>query len=291
MAPSNRLWSLRLAAALILLVSQGLFGDERSLGKEAKVLGLETASGVRFGIWPGLPQRPAPTLFVFAGTIAETLGQDYNRQSANSLSPKGYMCVAVDLPCHGKQRRPGEPDGLSGWRYRCDLDEDFIAELNGRLRAVLDHLIERKLTDPERVAACGTSRGGFAALHFAAVEPRVKCVAAFAPVTDLTRLAEFKGAEPNPLVQHLSVERRAGDLSGRAVWLVIGDRDERVSTDSTVRLARQITAEALQRKREALVDLHVIAEPRGHTTPAGSADQAAGWIDRQLRFGKARIGD
>ena len=30
---------------------------------------LATGSGVRFGIWPQRPQKPAPTIFVLAGTI------------------------------------------------------------------------------------------------------------------------------------------------------------------------------------------------------------------------------
>ena len=108
-------------------------------------------------------------------------------------------------------------------------------------------------------------------------------MAAFAPVTDLAMLREFKGAEQNPLVQRLSLENRAGELAGRAVWIVIGDRDERVSTDSVIRFARKATAESLRRKRAALVDLHVVAEPSGHTTPAGSAELAAEWITRRLQ--------
>jgi dienelactone hydrolase len=124
---------------------------------------------------------------------------------------------------------------------------------------VLDHLIAAGVADPERVAACGTSRGGFAALHFAAADPRVKCVAAFAPATDLGALSEFRGAGDHPLAARLALQRRDDDLAGRAVWLVIGDRDERVGTD------------------------HVVSEPRGHATPAGAAEQGAKWIEQQVR--------
>jgi dienelactone hydrolase len=247
---------------------------------------LTTPSGVRFGVWPDVPKQPAPTLFVFASTIENTLGHVYYRQAGNALADRGYLCVSVDLPCHGQELRAGEPDGLAGWRYRCERDDDPMADLATRARAVLDHLIAAGMTDPARIAACGTSRGGYSALQFTAAEPRVKCVAAFAPVTDLTALREFAGAEQHPLVQRLSVEHRADDLAGRAVWLVIGDRDERVGTDHAIRFARQVTAEALRQKRPALVDLHVVSEPRGHSTPAGAAEQAAEWIDRQLKSDK-----
>jgi pimeloyl-ACP methyl ester carboxylesterase len=270
------------AGCLSLAIVRAAAGSETPPAKEADVQILTTKTGIRFGVWPGFPPQPAPTLFVLAGTIEGTLGHAYYRQSGNDLAPLGYLCVSVDLPCHGRDRRPDEPEGLNGWRHRCDRNEDFIDDLNHRLCGVLDHLIEARLADPERVAACGTSRGGFAALHFAAADPRVKCVAAFAPVTDLGALSEFRGAEHQPPVMRLAVERRAEELAGRAVWLVIGDRDERVGTDHTIRLARQLTAASLKNQRDALVDLHVVSEPKGHTTPTGAAEQAAKWIEQQM---------
>ena len=36
---------------------------------------------------------------------------------------------------------------------------------------------------------------------------------------------------------------------------------------------------------ENRVELHVVPEPRGHTTPDGAIDQAAEWIRRQLMIG------
>lgn len=259
-------------------------GDARGEGPEAVVRGLTTKDGVRFGIWPAAPKEPAPTLFILASSIEETLGNEYFRQCGNELAKRGYLCVSVDLPGHGLEVREGEPAGIAAWRARCEKDEDFVVSLTSRLSKVVDHLIAEKMTDAAKIAACGTSRGGYSALQFAAAEPRVKCVAAFAPVTELGVLREFKGAETNAMVQKLSVERRAADLAGRAVWLVIGDRDERVGTDDTIRLARMITAEALRQKRPALVELHVFAEPAGHTTPAGSAALAAEWIDKQIKL-------
>ena len=260
-------------------------GDGPAPEKAPELRIMKTAGGVRFGIWPDLPQQPAPTLFVFSGTIEGTLGDAYYRQAANTLAKKGYLCVSIDLPCHGLEQRDGEPAGIAGWRHRCEQNQDFVADLTGRLKAVLDHLIENKLTDPHRIAASGTSRGGYAALQFAAADPRVKAVAAFAPVTDLAVLTEFRGAEQNALVQRSSLEQRAGDIAGRGVWLVMGDRDERVGTDQMIRFARKVTTEAIRLKREARVDLHILAEPKGHTTPAGSADLAAEWIEQQLSLG------
>ena len=243
---------------------------------------LRTESGARFGIWGEPSKLPAPTLFVLASTIEETLGQAYYRQSGNLLAERGYLCVSVDLPCHGPQRRPDEPQGLDGWRARIEHNEDFVAETNARLGQVLDHLIAAGYTDAAKVAACGTSRGGFLALHFAACDARVKCVAAFAPVTDLGVLREFQGAAQHPLVRSLALAQQADKLAGRAVWVAIGDQDERVGTDHAIALARRVTAASLEKGVPSRVELHVLPEPRGHTTPSGAPEQAAAWISRQM---------
>jgi dienelactone hydrolase len=243
---------------------------------------LRTESGVRFGVWGEKTDAPAPTLFVLASTIEETLGDAYYRQSGNALAERGYLSVSVDLPCHGLQRKPDEPGGLGGWRARSERDEDFVAESNARLREVLDHLIRAGYTDAEKVAACGTSRGGFLALHFAASDARVECVAAFAPVTELGALREFEGATEHALVGKLALANQAEKLAGRAVWLVIGDQDERVGTDHTISLARRITAASRAGGVPSRVELHVMPEPRGHTTPSGAAERAAAWIRRQI---------
>jgi hypothetical protein len=114
-------------------------------------------------------------------------------------------------------------------------------------------------------------------------------LAAYAPVTDLAVLREFRGAENSALVQSLALIRQVEKLAGRAVWIVIGDRDERVGSDDAIALARRITKAALAQGRDSRVDLHVVAEPCGHTTPAGAAAQSADWIRKQLEGDRPAI--
>jgi dienelactone hydrolase len=243
----------------------------------------ETDQGVRFGLWGCESNSPVPTLFILANTIEGTLASDYFRQCGTALTHQGWQCVSIDLPCHGLEHREGEPQQLDGWRFRADAGENFVAESNQRLAHVLDHLIANGRTDAAKVAVCGTSRGGFLAMHFAAFDPRVKCIAAFAPVTDLLALREFHGAEQNYLVRTLALTSHAAHLAQKQVWMVIGDQDARVGTDCAIALAdriAEVTHDLLS--RAGAVELHVLPEPRGHTTPAGSADQAMGWIRRQI---------
>ena len=244
---------------------------------------LSTPDGIEYGLWNAMPEtKAAPTLFVLASTIDTTLGSAYYRQCGNQLAEHGWICVTIDLPCHGAHAIPGEPAGLAGWSYRLAKNEDVVAECNARLEKVLDQLIRTGVTDPERIAACGTSRGGFLAVHFAAHDKRVKCVAAFAPMTDPAVVKEFVANANHPLVKKVSLENQANQLAGRPVWVVIGDQDQRVGTDRAIAFAQSVTAASRKKQLDDLIELHVMPEPRGHTTPQGSAELAADWILRQF---------
>ncbi|MEZ6087716.1 MAG: prolyl oligopeptidase family serine peptidase [Pirellulaceae bacterium] len=241
-----------------------------------------TPDAIEYGIWNSNRQLAAPTLFVLSGTIESSLEKPYFRQCGNELAKHGWICVSIDLPCHGTFATQDEPSGLSGWSYLAARERNFVEQSNDRLTSVLDDLIKTGATDPERVAVCGTSRGGFLALHFAAHDRRVRCAAGFAPVTDLAALSEFRAVATEPFVKSLSLENVAGELAGRPLWLVIGDQDERVGTDQAIAFARKVTAASRAHQLESRIELNVLPEPRGHTTPDGSATRAASWILNQF---------
>lgn len=273
---------MRIAFSLTVLCL--LSQSTTSQAEDRQVEHRTTGTGVEFGIWGDTSHGPAPTLFVLAGTIDGTLGSSYFRQCGNELAQYGFICVSVDLPCHGTQSAADEPGGLNGWSYRAARKQDFVSASNRRLSDVLDFLIKHQLTDPEKVAACGTSRGGFAAIHFAAADRRIRAAAGFAPVTDLDALREFEAIRDDAFVARLALSQQAQQLAGRPVWIVIGDQDQRVGTDRAMRLAQELTQAAVAKQLESRVALHVLAEPRGHTTPEGSSRLAADWILKQLKI-------
>ncbi len=265
-------------AAVVLAGVTGVIAEP-----EPKVMLMHTPDGIEFGIWGNAKrERPAPTLIVLATTIQNTLNSAYYRHCANQLAMHGYLCASINLPCHGDQRVDGEPEGLLGWSHRASQCSDFVAEFNNRLSKVLDHLIKQGVSDPEKIAVCGTSRGGFLALHAAIHDSRVKCVASFAPVTDLSVLREFKSTSENQLVKEFNLINRAKDLAGRKVWIVIGDQDKRVGTDHAIQLAREISRESRKQNSPSRVTLHVMPEPHGHTIPKGAARMAADWILQEI---------
>lgn len=269
----------RLRVGIVLGVA-GLLGSATARGDE-KLTVLRTPGGREFGVLGEKPAVPAPTLFVFATAWQGTLQNDDFNKVGRILARQGVLSVSLDLPCHGADRREGEPEGIAGWRARLDQGTEPIGAFCKDASTVLDHLIAEGYTDRERVAACGTSRGGFVALHFAASEPRVRCVAGFAPVTNLLLLREFDGMSPPDPAAALLVADRAEALYARPVWLMIGTHDERVGTDSVIALARQINSSAVKHKQLALVDLHV-QPSEGHRLPANGHVDSAAWFVRQL---------
>ena len=253
---------------------------------ELKISFLKTNDGVELGVLgEAKKNQPAPTLIILATTIQGTLGSEYYRHCGNQLMEQGYVCVSINLPCHGGQRIGDEPEGLPGWNYRVSRGDDFIAEFNRRLSSVLDYLIEKGITNPEKIAICGTSRGGFLALHGAVHDKRIKCVAAFSPVTDLFVLREFKKNHKQELIKGINIVSYAKELACRKVWIVIGDQDKRVGTDRAVKLAREISKLSNNPKTTGKVQLHVLPEPRGHTVPEGADKMAAKWIVKELGRG------
>lgn len=264
----------------ILLFAAGWCGISLSAAADKplpEVEILRTPEGQRYGLWSPRPDRPRPTLFVFAGSLEDSLTKTAYCEIGQRLLDKDFLCVSLDLPCHGEDGRNDEPHDLSGWRQRVDRGEPLAADFVARARAVLDDLIRQGFTNESQVAACGTSRGGFMALHWAAADPRVRAVAAFAPVTGLLALSEFAGSADTKPARDLALTEQADALSRRHVWITIGDQDRRVGTDRSVRLADRIHEFVAARRRPDRCTIEVLPA-EGHRTPAGAHARAADWL-------------
>lgn len=238
---------------------------------------LRTPDGVRFALLGKKRSVPAPTLFMFAFDADTTLSNKDYDQICRLLSQQGYLCVSLDLPCHGEDVREGEPQQLEGWAARAQRGEDFVRPFVSGASEVLDYLIDQGYTHAQRVAACGVSRGGFMAYQFAAADARVRCAAGFAPVTDLKQLREFSSCEVDAVVRRISLSAAAEKLADKAIWLCIGNNDERVGTDAAIAFAREVAQSAVRAGMPARVDLHVMVSD-GHATPSQAHSMAADWI-------------
>ncbi len=261
------------------LVGHDAGARTRQVGADSGPRVLKTDEGIAFSVLGPLPVKPAPTLIVLSGDAQQTLADDDYLQCGVHLKDRGYFCFSIDLPCHGTDLRPDEAEGLAGWKNRLDAGESLVESFNSRLTRVLDYLIALKYTDETRIAVCGTSRGAFLAFHSAARDSRIRCILGMAPVTTLLALEEFKTGVRSKVVAQQSLEHIAAKLADRGVWIVIGDQDQRVNTDEAVRFARLLSKTALEQNIVPQIDLLVLAEQRGHTTPRGAAAMSAIWLE------------
>jgi len=268
-----------IAAVIMLSATMALAGSE------AKVNTLTAPSGVRFAMLGAKAAKPSPVIFVFATTAQDSLGTGTYNQTASALVERGFIAVSLDLPGHGDDAMPGEPNALAAWRKRIEQGDNFLPGFLAKARGVLDYLVAEGYADPKRVVASGTSRGGFIAMHFAASDPRVGCVAAFAPVTDLLCLNEFSGMQGNQTATSLALVNYADKLADRSLWICIGNNDRRVGTDSAIAFSRAVVKAAFARSLPAKVDLHVVnglPHAQGHLVHAGAYKDAANWILGQV---------
>lgn len=239
---------------------------------------LQTPSGVEYGLLSEPSGQPAPLLLYLGGTIADALTNPDFCRVCDLLVDKGWLAVSIDLPVHGKDVREGETGwDMGGWRARLERGEDLLGDFIRRGTAVLDHLVQTGQADPARIAAAGCSRGGFSALHFAAVDGRPRWIGAIAPLTDVTLIREFVGAEYCAAARAVSVHHLADRLAGKAVWICIGNDDRRVSTESAIAFSRRLVEANKIRGLKADVELHVLNYD-GHLSTIADHDALFNWL-------------
>src|SRR5262245_22647347 len=119
----------------------GNLGSVTREQKAEKIQILKTAGGVRFGLLGSRGEKPAPTLFILAGSLEDALGNDDYAKVGRLLLKKGFVCVSVDIPCHGKDHKGNKAAGIAGWRARLENGDDLLTPFTKNVSAVLDHLI------------------------------------------------------------------------------------------------------------------------------------------------------
>jgi alpha-beta hydrolase superfamily lysophospholipase len=250
---------------------------EREAGEIVKVT---TPTGTAFHMLA--PQGgAAPTLLLLAMAGKETLSAELYGRVGRLLHAQGWNVISLDLPCHGDDCSPGAPAQIAGWVARIAAGEDIVAAFQQRVNDVVEHLVATGVADPRRLAAAGTSRGGYLACQAAAGNPRIRAVAAFSPVTDLLALTEFAGQQDNPLTRRLALMHAVPQLADRAAWIIIGNADTRVDTDKAVALARALVAagQSLPAGRDVTLCLQPVS---GHRSCPEWHDAAATWLQQRV---------
>ncbi|MEO7653484.1 MAG: alpha/beta fold hydrolase, partial [Bryobacteraceae bacterium] len=234
--------------------------------------------------------QPSPLLIVLGREMGDIDLDSFHRVGL-ILAGKGFLVVSLDLPCHGAELRPGESSGVAGWRTRLTNGENAVAGFTKRAVAVLSYLIEQKYADPKRIAVAGSSRGGFMALHLAAAEPRIAAAIAFAPVTGLRAVREFKGVANDTLVRSLDIMNQAAKLADRAIWISMGHNDTRVDSHHAIDFALNLMKwSGIQEKPmtdswsgdRIKLTITPSESPDGHSTYRSAHEEAAQWLLTRL---------
>ena len=278
-----------------------------------KIQTLTSQNGTQYGIVVmdndiSAIQTPKPTLITLTSTYEDALACNatgtsdpcYYSNACEFLVPAGWICASLDLPSHGSQTKAGEPQGIAGWRWRLDRQQNIVSQNNERVHDMLDDLIARGLTDGSRLAVSGISRGGLLAAHYMMADSRVHAAGLLSPVTNLTLLEEFDGYS-GTLAHTLSLAlpANAAQLADKNIWAIIGDQDVRVYTESLIQTMRQIQCTNCEQgphpgwgctncpKRHGETIFRVEYEPLGHTVPPSSNPRPtfsalANWIQEKI---------
>lgn len=225
--------------------------------------------------WTGEPLEsgPLPAFFYFALTGEESLHLDPYCQPVTYLKDARIRCFSVTLPYHETGADP--KIGMARWAEAVREGHDFIKPFLQKCIHAVDTLISLELVDPAHLFVGGLSRGGYIALHLAAADSRFRAILGFAPLTKLPKLVEFKE------IHILTHEQLIDKIVKAAVRFYIGNRDERVSTDSAYEFIRALTEAKYQegeRSPSAEIIISASVGYKGHGTLPQTFNEGAAWI-------------
>lgn len=175
----------------------------------------------------------------------------------------GYAVVALDARAHGDRKDPERPfiarellRRLHWWGER-EPYERLIVDTVKDYRVLLDGLARQPHLDTTRVRAAGYSMGAQMALLLAAMDPRVRSVAAMVPPH-----LDAKVAAVAPVLA-------APRMAGVEVWLLTADDDDHASPAENAALFERLPGPAKRHLRF----------PSGHLLPPDWVEPLQGWLE------------
>ncbi|MBS4168024.1 alpha/beta hydrolase [Parachlamydia sp. AcF125] len=231
---------------------------------------------------PALEEGPLPCIFYFALSKKDTLFVDPYNQPSIVWEGLGMRVFSVDLPGHGEGLDHSQ--AMREWINSLSADPFFLEKFVKKCSEFVDDLIEKNYTFSQTIGTAGLSRGGFIATLLAIQNPHISTVLGFAPLTQLSCLAEYQELNLPPSPSH-HLENMASLLIDKNLRYYIGNRDLRVSTDACFQCIRSITNTAFDHgKRSPSAELVVFPSigHKGHGTPPHIFVEGAQWLARQI---------
>lgn len=218
---------------------------------------LETAAGpITYWLHPTQTEAAA-LLLTFSSTRQASFYEAPYDIPARLFAGAGHAVASFDLPNHGEQIN-GFGQGIDGLCAAFCAGEDPFAQFVEQGSAVIDDCLAQGI-GRGGIFACGVSRAGYCALRLAAADARIDGVAGLAPVVDWRNLREFAAVREEPDVAKLALDHWAEALAGRAIFLAIGNYDQRVSSAACVRFGLRLAeSEEARAMAQSRMQLHVV---------------------------------
>jgi hypothetical protein len=231
---------------------------------------------------PPLDAGPLPAIIYLAVSGIDSLILDPLNQPAAFLALHYKMRVfSLNLPAHEPPLQPQH--AFTEWADAFQKGNDLLRPFIKRVAHTANFLVEKKIAT--KLGIAGLSRGGFLAMHSAALSSHLQTVLAFAPVTKLGLAKEFSSLAADPELQKLDLLSLCEELYDKTIRIYIGNRDELVSTSSCFSFVKALADTAYEHKIRS-PQVEMILSPsigyQGHGTAKSLFEQGAAWIADQL---------
>ncbi len=227
---------------------------------------------------------PLPAFFYFALSGEESLKLDPYNSPVARLEGAPIRVFSMTLPGHGLGFN--KLHAIQYWADQLAGGTDVLNKFFDDAAFAINWLIEEGWIEPDEIAVGGLSRGGFVATHVAALDPRIKTVLGFAPLTRLSAVKEFASEkQPTHAKMHaltLDLEQIVDNLTHlRHLRFYIGNRDERVGTDACYHFVRKLANKGHEKRARhmhaELFITHAIGH-QGHGTAPHIFEAGADWV-------------
>lgn len=232
---------------------------------------------------PDLKHGPLPAAFYFALSGNDSLTLDPFNQPALFLTQYPIRVFSFTIPGHGQGL--DNTKAMAYWASEIAKGNNIIYKFIEECSRHIDYLAEEGYLNTEFMGALGLSRGGFIAGHLAAMDPRIRFILGFAPLTRLDVMEEFKSIENESLVKSLALIKLVEKIQDRQLRFYIGNHDIRVGTDHCFEFIKELTDTAYNNWiHPPLVEMVISPSigHNGHGTSPETFKDGADWLGKKL---------
>ncbi len=231
---------------------------------------------------PALDDGALPAIIYLAISGSDSLTLDPLNQPVTFLSQRYKVRIfSLTLPAHEPPLKP--QDAFAEWADAFSKKNDLLRPFIKRVAQAADFLIESQIAT--KVGIAGLSRGGFLALHSAAISTHLKTILAFAPVSQLGLSKEFSSLSSDPIVQQLDLSCICDKLFEKSIRVYIGNHDELVSTAACFSFIQRLSDTAYKNRIRS-PQVEMIISPsigyQGHGTAKHLFEEGAAWLVKQI---------